>query len=176
MEEKNGTGMESGNTINIFQTKYGKIVVFICIDFDRYFFPHINDLNLDFVINPRLDIDKEHRFHKKADIIIDKDDGSREYAFMLQTNAYKTKWGTRNGGGGTAIIGYEHIHRIEKNINWGMRPKKGVKYNLYEVKGELMLITDLKIGPETGRRSKFINWYKYESNQWKALDDNQIWD
>ena len=175
MEEKDGEGMEPGNRLFVFQTKSGKISVLTCVDFDYELTNIISNYDLDFIINHRFDIDREHTFQEKANIIIDRPDGSRYPAFILQVNPKKTEWGKYKGGGGTIIIGWEHTHRITKYIADGLRPNDEIKYKIYEAKDEMMLIAELKIGALTDRRTRVCNWYRYDGKHWALLEDKGIW-
>ena len=183
MEEPNGEGLKRGNNLLIFQTKYGIISVLMCVDFD-YEYARISEyvkskINkpLNLVINPRCDIDNEHKFQAKSNLSIDLPDGSRSPTFILHINAKRVVWGNNIGGGGTTIIGYEHIHRIEKYKTDGLRPEDEIKYKIYEAKDEMMLIADLNLNIEeiTGRRTNIHNFYEHDSKGWKVLDDKRIW-
>ncbi len=183
MEEPNGEGLKKGNNLFIFQTKYGIISVLMCVDFD-YEYAHVSEYvkskinkQLNLVINPRCDIDSEHKFQAKSNLSIDLPNGSRSPTFILHINAKRVVWGNNKGGGGTTIIGYEHIHRIEKYKKDGLRPEDEIKYKIYEAKDEMMLIADLNFNIEeiTERRTKAHNFYKHDGKGWKVLGNKRIW-
>lgn len=176
-EEEIDIGMKPGNKIIIFETKYGKIAVLTCVDFDREFTRIVN--NCDLIINPRYDLDKEHKFQRIADLSIDREDGSRSPTFILQINPKKTRWGSINGGRGTTIIGFEHTYRMTRYRNEGLRPKDGIKYKICEGKDETIIIADIRIGGylPTAKRTNMdrCNWYRYESKRWRILNNKDIW-
>ncbi|NAS89258.1 hypothetical protein C4E24_05910, partial [ANME-1 cluster archaeon AG-394-G21] len=180
MEEPNGKGLKCGDKLFVFQTKYGVISVLTCIDFDKNlrdvkdFLSQMNK-QLNFVINPRWDIDSEYNFQAKSSLDVDLPNGSRSPTFMLHVNARRTEWANRVGGGGTTIIAFEHIYRIEKYKQDGLRPKDSIKYKIGEAKDEMILIASLNISQTMQRRTEMGNWYRYDGKCWKKLEDRSIW-
>ena len=176
-EESNGEGMNRGDELYIIQTKFGKISVLNCIDFDEELHRILNE-KVDIIINPRCDIDKEHTFQKRADIEIERPDGSKLHTFMLQVNTMKVNWGESEGGGGTCIFGYEHKYRIEKYKKDGLRPNDNIKYKICQAMDEMILIADFKIAPSTEKRINMGNWHKYDENKkcWKIIKNKRIWE
>jgi hypothetical protein len=174
MEEKNGHGMECGNKIFLFDTDFGKIVVLNCVDFD-YEFYEIMKCSSNFIINPRYDIDPDHKFQQISNFQIDRPDGSRSNVFFMHVNASKTKWGDRAAGEGSSIIGNEHYHRIQKYIEWGYRPEDKTKYKLFEARGENLLIAKLNLNNNTERRSKLCRCFNFFNNSWIPIEKCRIW-
>ena len=185
--ENSGVGvMRKGKDIYIFQTKKGSICVLNCIDFDE---EHLNILRyvnqvigtpLNFIVNLRYDIDTEHRFQERSSIVIERPDGSRIPTFILHVNPKRTKWGYDEGGEGTAIICFEHKHRIAKYITDRLRPKDDVKYKVFEARGEMILIADLNISTNTNifaERTSVVNcgWYRHNGKEWVKLNNKKIW-
>ena len=171
-EEENGEGMKQGNEILVFQTKCGKISVLTCIDFD-YERIGIYEHDVNLIINPRYDIDREYTF-QKIDKDIDLPDGSNAFTFILQVNAARVEWGKDKGGGGTCITGYERRYRLERYKSEGLRPKDGIKYKICQAKDEMMIMAELNITPTTGKRVKMSDWYKYDGKCWNKTSSN-IW-
>jgi len=180
MEEPNGKGLKCGDKLFVFQTKYGVISVLTCVDFDenwrdvKDFLSRMNK-QLNFVINPRWDIDSEHNFQAKSSLDVDLPNGSRSPTFMLHINAKRTEWANRVGGGGTTIIASEHTYRIEKYKRDGLKPKDSIKYKICEAKDEMILIASLNISQTMQRRTEMGNWYRYDGKCWKKLEDRSIW-
>ena len=175
MEEPNGEGLKKGDKLLILQTKYGIISVLTCIDFEYEYYHisnYIKQMNkqLNFLINPRYDIDREHRYQTKSNLEMELPDGSRAPTFILHINPKTTKYGETIGGGGTTIICNEHIYRIEKYKTDGLRPNDNIKYKIYQAKDEMLLIADLNIVPTTERRTKKCEWYSYDDRLWKKLN------
>jgi len=185
--ENSGVGvMRKGKDIYIFQTKKGSICVLNCIDFDE---EHLNILRyvnqvinkpLNFIVNLRYDIDTEHRFQERSSIVIERPDGSRIPTFILHVNAKRAKWGDEEGGEGTAIICFEHKHRIAKYITDRLRPKDDVKYKVFEARGEMILTADLNISTNTNifaERTSVVNcgWYRHNGKEWVKLNNKKIW-
>ena len=166
--------MEPGSMIFVFETKYGKIAVLNCVD-AHYELIRVLKHEVDFVINPRYDVDREYAFQRKADILIDQPDGSHDHAFILQVNASKAVAGDSTGGGGTGIIGYEHKYRLNKYRSDGLRPEDEIKYKICQAKDEMMLIVDLSVGEGSKKRTKMGNWYRHDGKSWKPLKSKSIW-
>lgn len=175
MEEKNGTGMEPGNSLLIFQTKYGKVSVLNCVDFDYEIDNILNNSGVDIIINFRLDIDKDHNFQKRSDTIVDRPDGSRNPVSILHINSRIAEWGSSRGGGGTSIISLEHPHRLQKYKVDGLRPNDGIKYKVCEAKDEMLLIAEINLKEKSEKRTRMGNWYIYKENEWKVIDSKCIW-
>ena len=100
MEGSGERVMKKGKRIFIFQTKKGLICPLVCIDFDKELhriLDYVNQFNkpLNFIINPRCDMDREHQFQVKSSIVIDQPDGSRIPTFILHVNI--AKWGNSEG-------------------------------------------------------------------------------
>jgi hypothetical protein len=166
-------GMKQGTEILVFQTKCGKISVLTCIDFD-YEHNGVYEHDVNIILNPRCDIDRDYTF-QKIDRDIDLPDGSNAPAFILQVNAARVEWGEDKGGGGTCIIGYEKRQRLERYKREGLRPEDGIKYKICQAKGEMMIIAELNITPTTGKkRVKMSEWYKYDGKYWKKSSRN-VW-
>ena len=175
-EEPNGEGMSKGDRLFIIQTKFGKILVLNCVDFDKEFYRICNE-EVDIVINPRYDIDKEHVFQKRGDAQFDQPDGSKLSTFILHVNCVKAKWADSEGGGGSCILGYEHKYRLKKYELDGLRPKDKIKYKICQAQDEMICIASLKVGSSTEKRVKMGNWFVYDSNErcWNLLQDKGIW-
>ena len=173
-EEEDGTGMRCGDRIFVFQTKWGRIAVLNCIDFDKEYVT-VASQDLDLVVNIRYDLDSEHGFQRRADICVDRPDGSRSSTFMLQVNAKRIEYDDSVGGEGTVIIGYEHKYRLARYKQDGLRPKDDVRYKIYQARREMLLMADLNISETTRRRTKTGNWYIYDTGSWKKLKDKRIW-
>jgi len=195
MEGSGERVMKKGKRIFIFQTKKGLICPLVCIDFDKKLheiLDYVNQFNkpLNFIINPRCDMDREHQFQVKSSIVIDQPDGSRIPTFILHVNIAKwgnsegnpkiAKWDNSGGGGGTAIICFEHNYRITKYIADGLRPRDEVKYKIFEAKDEMMLLADLNINANANifaERTSVVNcnWYRHDGKEWVKLNDKRIW-
>jgi len=173
-EEGNGEGMVCGNRLLAFQTSFGSICVLTCIDYDEEQ-RRIEKQRVDLIINPRFDPDEKHGFHTRANISIDRPDGSRNPTFSLFVNAEDTSPGQAQGGGGTAIFGFEHKYRIATYKSGGLRPKDNLEYKIFQARNEMMLIADLRIGDTTERRTRTANWYMFKENSWMRLMEKGIW-
>ncbi len=181
-EESNGEGMKEGQNLFLFDTKWGLISVLTCADFDNEYDRicqyAARELGrpLDITINPRYDIDKDYRFQDRSDLSIERPDASRNSCFILHVNANDIQWGDRKGGGGTTIVCYEHVYRLTKYKNDGLRPNDKVKYKICQARGEMMLTADLKIGAGQKQRIKMGDWYRHQNKRWQPLTNKDIWE
>jgi len=177
LEDKAPFDMVPGRTIPLFQTRFGKVLVAICRDFNDELH-QISELEPDLVLSPRWDPDRDHHFQQLASIGIAKSDSSRSRTFTLFANPVEVETITRKGGGGgSCIIGSDLPYSNDFYIQNGFRPKDGVEHKLFEAKGEMMIITSLLLGDRTGERSKIGNWYRHDGTSWKKLsgEEMRIW-
>jgi hypothetical protein len=136
-------GMRRGYEIPIFQTRFGRFVVLICLDYmkESYRIVHNSDTNIrnvDFVINPCCNKDVTN-FQQQANLDCQKGN----YPYILQVNPVAVE-GQKCGG--TCVIGTEHNKGLIRYENEGYRPKKDpVRYKLVEAKGEMMLMFVLNL-------------------------------
>ncbi|MBN1593408.1 MAG: tetratricopeptide repeat protein [Candidatus Coatesbacteria bacterium] len=184
-EEKFAKEMACGKFIPQFETRLGRIIVPLCVDYSREL-AEIYRRKPDFILNPRCDIDKNHSFQKLANGQIDCDEGSRCYTYTILVNALNVVRPSRRGGGGTALVAFEHIDRIDSYAIEGLRRDDPAlardnrkddpyKYKLFEARGEMMVIAAVRVGPSTERRTEPGNWYRFENNQWTKLEDPRVW-
>ena len=169
-------GMKSGEIEpKIFQTRYGKILVCICYDFDEWYMKKIDKFyDSDFIINPRYDYNKEHRFQNKIDPIILDYRLSNYYIFI---NAKYIEFDGKKGGGGSSILCLENDTRISTFKKYGLRPYDSIKSKLCELKNEMICIADFDITKRGQGRVDIINLYQYSDNnkKWGSLPNQKIW-
>jgi predicted amidohydrolase len=176
LEEKvGGIGLEPGETIFVFQTEYGCVSILNCVDFDYEFKKVLDKYKVDIIVNFRCDVDKDLTFQQKANLVIDMPDGSRNQIYILHVNPKDVAFGKARGGGGTSIICYEHMLRLERYKIDGIRPNDGIKYKICEAKGEMMLMAKINIEETSSKRTEICDWYKYNGMDWELMDNFCIW-
>lgn len=169
-----GRGMRSGNVLYILQTKLGRFSVLTCIDYtaQSYRLCRYDNKGLDFIINPCYD-PNIHRFQHRCNSDCEDYDIN-----VIQVNR------APQGGkyGGSCIIGKEHDIFLDKLTNEGFKPEDDIKYKLFELEGEAMVIVDLdirmKAPPVTlplgyGARIRISKdrCFKYQRGEWVPLSE-----
>ena len=173
--ETTGRGMKSGNIIYIFQTKCGRFSVLTCIDYTKHsrrVCEYEEGNCVDFIINPSYD-KNIFRFQSRCN------SDCEDY----DINVIQVNKSPDNGKyGGTCIIGKEHDDILNKLINDGFKPKDDIKYKLFQLNCEMMIIANLNIRIKappvslpigyTGRiRISKEQCYKYENEIWLPLSN-----
>lgn len=132
-----GRGMKSGNIIYIFQTKCGRFSVLTCIDYtdQSYRVCRYEDKGVNFIINPCYD-DNIFRFQTRCN------SDSEDYGIaVIQVN----KAPDDIGYGGTCIIAKEHRTILKILKDSGFKPEDDIKYKLFQLNEEMIIIADLNI-------------------------------
>jgi hypothetical protein len=125
-----GWGMKPGETIFIFQTRYGKISVLLCIDYTTYSHK-LYGYRPDIVLNPCYD-ERILRFQERASL------DARDYEFFV-IQANRAKYGE------TCIIGKEHRLQLDRLRCDGFKPDDQITYKLCQATGEMIIIADINI-------------------------------
>ena len=172
--ETTGRGMKSGNIIYIFQTKCGRFSVLTCIDYTKHSrrVCEYENNGIDFIINPSCD-KNIFRFQSRCNSDCEDYDIN-----VIQVN----KAPDNDKYGGTCIIGKEHDDILYKLINDGFKPEDDIKYKLFQINIETMIIADLNIKIKappvslpigyTGRiRISKDRCYKYKNEIWLPLSN-----
>lgn len=172
-EVEPGRGMKKGKEILVFQTRFGRFVVLICIDYmsevHRILYnPDEQKKNVDFIINPSCNRDVAN-YQQKAN----QDCQADNYPYVLQANVLTME---RRKCGGTCIIGTDHDSALSRYEAEGYRPKNDtVRYKLLQAKGEMMLIADLDLKrkgvqvPASGLKMRNVSRYVFRNQQWQKL-------
>jgi tetratricopeptide (TPR) repeat protein/predicted amidohydrolase len=137
-----GRCMKNGRRIIVFQTKYGRFVVLVCMDFKEELHevlhnPNEEMRNVDFVIVPEYNSDVQ-LFQKLGDQACQDDN----FPYILQANALRV-FGQEVGG--TCIIGMDHRGALMRYKMEQLKPEDDIEYKLIEAKNESMIIVDLDI-------------------------------
>ncbi|VVB94609.1 KaiC [uncultured archaeon] len=175
--EPTGRGMRSGDLIYIFQTKYGRFSVLTCIDYADLSYPicRYRDKEIkgvDFIINPCYD-QNIRRFQHRCNSDCE-DFGIN----VIQVN--RASEGEKYGG--TCIIGKEHEIILNRLKDEKFKPNDDIKYKLYHVNSEMLLIADLNIQIKAppvdlpidyAGRIRIFKRYKYnkENDNWQQLSN-----
>lgn len=144
-ESDTGTGrcMKSGREILVFQTKFGRIAVLICMDFlnEVHKIVYNSDAqknSVDFIIVPSRNTAVE-LFQKRGDLVCQED----HLPYVLQINAVNIT--EADEAGGTCIIGMDHIGALRRYREENWKPDDDIKYKLFEASGEMIIAADLDI-------------------------------
>lgn len=130
--EKWETGMVSGDKIYKYETQFGKFVILICRDFDR-FAHRFRESDIDFIFCPAYN-DSNKRFHDEANIHVTK---TSSYILIANTGKY----------GGTSIFGKIHKNYFSRLIGEGCKKEHDLDYKLCEVeeKKEEIILADFHL-------------------------------
>ena len=133
-------GMKSGNVLYIFETKCGIFSVLTCSDYtsqSHRICRHTseNRKKVDFIINPCYDRNIL-RFQPRCNS--DCEDYNID---IIQTNRAPKN----SEYGETCIIGKEHQIMLEKLNEEGYKPSDNIRYKLFHLHLEAMIIADLNI-------------------------------
>ena len=170
-----GRGMKSGDVLYVFQTKCGIFSVLTCCDYASQgsrLCRHVceNGSKVDFMINPSCD-KNILRFQPRCNS--DCEDYNMN---IIQVN--KATENSRYGE--TCIIGKEHQIILDRLINEGYKPSDNIKYKLFHLDSEMIMIADLNIAMKappvnltldyTGRiRVSKSDCYRWERQDWSPL-------
>ena len=172
-----GRGMKSGNVLYVFQTKCGIFSVMTCSDYTAQSYRVCkyvckNGKKIDFIINPCCD-ENILRFQPRCN------SDCEDYDIdIIQVNK-----APRNGKyGETCIIGKEHQIILNRLIDEGYKPLDNIKYKLFHLNLEMMIIADLNIVMKappvslpldySGRiRISKSQCYRWESQNWSPLSN-----
>jgi len=157
-EFETGRHMKKGKKILVLQTKCGKIVVLICMDYIKevhqiIYNPHKEISNVDFIIVPEYNKDVK-LFQEHGNLDCQKDN----CPYILQVNAWKV---LGREVGGTCVIGMEHKGALERYIIEDVKPDDKILYKLIETKKSVTIV-DLDINrkgpplPPSGPKMKLI--------------------
>lgn len=131
--EKWETGMISGDEIYKYETQFGKFVVLICKDFDR-FAHRFRESDIDFIFCPAYN-DSNKRFHDEANIHV-----TKTFTYILIANTGKY--------GGTSIFGKINKNYFSRLIGEGCKKENDLlDYKLCEVeeKKEEIILADFHL-------------------------------
>jgi len=173
-EQRTGEEMNPGNFIPLFQTKWGKVAVLNCIDFNIMRDSFVR-LPVDILINPRFDIARDNKFLEKANDMMHTPEGDKNPLFILVCNAAEAELREVRGNGGTAIISYQDSYALPNFEGVGLYPENSVKYNVCQARGEMMITAALRLGPIKRHRARIGNLYLREGNEWIRMPDRRIW-
>lgn len=174
-EEPNGEGMIRGDILYIFQTRFGKISVLNCIDFNKEY-SKILDTSVDVIINPRCDADAKYGFQKLSNFQIDQANGSKLPTFFIHINPSHIKLHNKEGGGGTSIICCEHKDRLLKYRDDGICPADDIEYKVFEAKDEMIYIASLNLDANfLAKRVKIESLYTLRDTEWEPITNRRIW-
>jgi len=174
-EVESARGMKRGKDILVFDTKFGKFVVLICLDYrnEAYRILHHKKKeisNVDFIINPCHNSDVAN-FQAKAN----QDCQEGNYPYVLQTNYWSVKEGKP---GGTCIVGMDHKNAIKRYEEESYRPQNDpVTYKLLEAHDEMILFADLDISrkgvpvPASGVKMRNVSRYIWQEEGWQKLKE-----
>ncbi len=168
-----GRGMVRGTRIWVYQTKYGRFAVLLCLDFIResarlgYFEP-LKENGVDFIVNPCYNSDTAN-FHQQANQTCQTPPG---FPYVLQVNATEV-----NGKPGcSCIIGMEHDAALKRLEVERFRPEADpIRYKLLEADGEMMMIATLDIEtkgvpiPARSLKIKDVSRYSFGGDRWDRL-------
>ncbi len=175
-----GRGMAKGKEIIVFQTRFGKFVVLICIDYmdeaHRVLYnPNKEKQDVDFIINPCYNRDVVN-FQKQADL----DCLRANKPYILQANvAAGGKDKKHEGFGGTSIIGTDHDSALQRYRGERYVPDGDqIRYKFLQVEDsqdikEMILIANLDVKrkgvpvPPDGLKMKNVCRYIYKGNRWQ---------
>jgi predicted amidohydrolase len=164
-----GRGMKAGHEIKIFQTKFGKFVVLVCMDFRQEIDKIQNQPDLNFVISPCYNRDVLN-FQEQANQNCQR--GNFPYVLLINVGKVKGEtWGS------TCIIGMDNNLAITTYRDQGIcKINDPIQYKLAEADNEMIIIADLDIirkgvpvpsigGPKMLRFSKYI----IKDNDWQRI-------
>lgn len=171
-EVRSGKYMKKGKRILVFQTKYCKFAVLICIDYLReaYRILHHQDEKIngvDFIIVPEYNKDTKI-FQEQGNVDCQGQDGN--YPYILQNNALNV---LDEKAGKTCVIGMEHKSALKRYITEGLKPKDDIEYKLIETKEENLTIIDLDIKrkgvsvTEKTHKIKLVGEYIFRDGAWE---------
>ena len=154
-----GRHMKKGKKIFVFETKFGKFVVLICIDYRKEVHrilhnPNKKIRNVDFIIVPQYN-ENVKSFQEHGNQACQEDN----FPYITQVNAWKV---FDREVGGTCVIGMEHKDALKRYKMEGLKPDDNIDYKLIEAKGERIMIIDLDIKrkgvplPASGPKMKLI--------------------
>ncbi len=171
--ESTGRGMKSGNILYIFQTKCGRFSVLTCSD---YIPIHVYEIcnyetqgvkGVDFIINPMCETSPSERQS------VCNSDCTSYNMDIVQVNKAEddSKYGK------SCLIGREHNTILEKLKGDEFRHDDNIKYKLFELEGEMMMISELNVSMKSppvdpsadysGRiRVSDANRFVYKKSRW----------
>lgn len=172
--ETTGRGMKSGKSIYIFQTKCGMFAVLSCIDYadQSYRVCRYCDVGVDFIINPCYD-NNISRFQPRCN------SDCEDYGVnIIQVNKSEEE----SEYGKSCIIGKEHKSILKRLIDDKFKPVDDIKYKLFQLNGEMMMIADLNISIKAPPVSVDINYtgrikvrkercYIYKKEDWLSISN-----
>ena len=131
-------GMKSGNTIYVFDTKYGRFSVLTCADYTT----NSKDIcevkgGVDFIINPCYDFNI-HRFQHRCNSDCEDFD-----IIVIQVNRSAINIVGNKLYGETCIIGKEDKDILEKLRNNKIKPEDDITLKLSEFNRESLIIVDI---------------------------------
>ncbi len=173
-EQQTGKVMNPGRFVPLFQTKWGRIAVLNCIDFNQMR-DRFSRIPIDIILNPRFDIARDHAFLSRANDMMHTPEEDKNHLFVLVCNAAEAKFKEVTGGGGTAIISYQERYALPNFEGVGLYPKDSVKYNICQARGEMIITASLRLGPITKHRAEIGNLYRRKGNAWVEMKDKRIW-
>jgi predicted amidohydrolase len=141
-EVRKGRCMKKGKSIFVFQTKYGKLAILVCMDYieEIHRILHSSDervKNVDFIIVPEYNIDV-NLFQEQAN----QDCRKANFPYVVQVNALRV---FEQEVGGTCVIGVDHKSALKRYRMERLKPDDSIEFKLYETKGETISIIDLDI-------------------------------
>lgn len=131
-----GNGMISGDRIYKYETRFGKFVILICRDFDR-FAHYFRENDIDFIFCPAFN-DANKRFHAEANNHVTK---TPSYILIANTGIY----------GGTSIFALLNKNYFNRLVGDGCKDEGDLEYKLCEVKKgkEEVIIADFNLTHKT---------------------------
>ena len=176
--EATGRGMRSGKILYIFQTKCGRFSILTCSD---YMPQNVDSIcrydaygrkGVDFIINPRYE-KSIFRFQSRCN------SDCEDYGIdVIQVN--KSEEGEDYGK--SCIIGKEHTIILDRLIKDKFKTEDDIKYKLFQLDGETMIIAELNIRMKAPPVSLPIKYsgrirlskekcYKCENGLWLPLSN-----
>jgi len=137
-----GRRMKKGKKIFVFQTKFGKFAVFICMDYkkevNRVLFSQDKGISdVDFIIVPQF-----NRAIRSFQVHGNWACQENNCPYILHVNALKV---LDQEIGQTCVIGMDHNNALKRYEMEGLKPKDDIRYKLTEINDEGMIIVDLDI-------------------------------
>lgn len=117
--EMSDNGMISGDRIYIYETRFGRFVILICRDFER-FAHYFRESDIDFIFCPSFN-DANDRFHIEADNHVTK---VPSYILIANTGIY----------GGSAIFAQLNKNYFNRLVGDGCKKDGDMSFKLCEVK------------------------------------------
>jgi predicted amidohydrolase len=134
--EMTGVGMVSGDTVYIYETRFGRFVILICRDFDHLLTRIVHQKNPDMIFCPASNSSARanKRFHNAAHLCVEQ---NPLYILIANTGKY----------GGTSIFGRLHEDYFVRLVGNGCKDAGDPTYKLCEVKEgkEAVILADFNL-------------------------------